>query len=218
VRLLVDTAAIKLFVVHPLRWPGSWNLKRQPRLATLVTLNTKAEIDLDNALDALRDASGQTVAPEFKRVLPAKPLAPDQFVLLSSAFAAIPNEHAHYDTWIRLGYAAHRATGGSDQGRNLWDDWSRKSTKFNAAEQDAARTRICAAIAGASAPRQISAGTIFWMARKAGWQQPLPEPPTHLDEPPPHPGPSHLGEAVKPPGSVRKAGPPRTQPLPGTVS
>jgi hypothetical protein len=200
-------------IVHPLRWPGSWNLKRQPRLASIVKLNANAEIDLGEALDALRDASGQTLVTEFKRALPAKPLGPDQFALFSSAFAAIPNEDAHYDTWIRLGYAAHRAAGGSDQGRDLWDQWSRKSTKFNTAEQDAAWKRICAAVAGASAPRQISAGTIFWMARQAGWERPLPEPPAHLDEPPPHPGPRYFGDPVEALGVTRNTGPTRTQTL-----
>jgi hypothetical protein len=182
-------------IVHPLRWPGSWNTKKEPHLARLLALNPDVEIDLGEALDALQDASGQPLAPEFKAALPVKPLPPEQLKVLASAFAAIPNEDAHYDTWIRLGYAAHRATGGSDQGFELWKEWSKKSAKYNAVEQEAAWTRICAAIDGASAPRQISAGTVFWMAREAGWKRPLPEPPVYLEEPPPHPGPDYIAGA-----------------------
>ncbi|WP_431266836.1 DUF3987 domain-containing protein [Dankookia sp. P2] len=41
--------------VHPLRWPGSWHRKAQPRLARIVA-EADAELDLDEALERLREA------------------------------------------------------------------------------------------------------------------------------------------------------------------
>ena len=40
--------------VHPLRWPGSWNRKAEPRIAQIVVLDDDHEIDLDEALTKLR--------------------------------------------------------------------------------------------------------------------------------------------------------------------
>jgi hypothetical protein len=152
--------------VHPLRWPGSWNLKDKPTLAKIVTLKDSAEIHLDEAVDALVEAV--EAAGYAKAALPqsSDPQAPVPVV--TSAMAKIPNVDEHYDTWIRYGYACYRAAGG-DAGRDIWDEWSRKSSKFNATEQEAAWKRIRGAIAGSSAPRTIGAGTIFFNAAGNGW-------------------------------------------------
>ena len=40
-------------IVHPIRWPGSWHRKGEPRLCEIVTLNPDAEIDLHNAYEIL---------------------------------------------------------------------------------------------------------------------------------------------------------------------
>jgi Protein of unknown function (DUF3987) len=44
--------------VHPLRWPGSWHRKREPRLATIVA-QTEIQIELGEALERLRLAGAQ---------------------------------------------------------------------------------------------------------------------------------------------------------------
>ena len=44
-------------VSHPLRWPGSWHRKGEPRLCEIVEANPDAEIDLDAALAALEAAA-----------------------------------------------------------------------------------------------------------------------------------------------------------------
>ena len=46
--------------VHPIRWPGSWHRKAEPKLAAIVALNEGAEIDLHEALELLREAAGST--------------------------------------------------------------------------------------------------------------------------------------------------------------
>jgi putative DNA primase/helicase len=48
-------------IVHPIRWPGSWHRKGEPKLCRIVTLNAEAEIDLHAALATLLD-----VQPEFR--------------------------------------------------------------------------------------------------------------------------------------------------------
>jgi hypothetical protein len=173
-------------VVHPLRWPGSWNQKIAPgRLCTIAALNESAEIHLDLALERLQEAV-ETVGlahdgadTERQSSAPQAPLP-----LLTSAMAAIPNPgtEVHYDRWIMFGYACYRAAG-SDAGYTLWDTWSRKSDKYNGAEQEAAWKRIGSAIRGSTASRTIGAGTIFFYAKMAGWQRPEPEPPSTPDGP-----------------------------------
>jgi RecA-family ATPase len=44
---------------HPLRWPGSWHRKAEPRLCRIVALDADREIDLDAVLDELIKAAPQ---------------------------------------------------------------------------------------------------------------------------------------------------------------
>jgi hypothetical protein len=48
--------------VHPIRWPGSWHRKAEPRLCRIVEANPDCEIDLDAALAALTQAAPNTVS------------------------------------------------------------------------------------------------------------------------------------------------------------
>ena len=40
-------------LVHPLRWPGNWHRKNEPRLARIVALNPDVEIDPSEAIELL---------------------------------------------------------------------------------------------------------------------------------------------------------------------
>lgn len=160
-------------VVHPLRWPGSWNHKGKPRLAHIIADHPDAEINLDEAIERITEAveaAGLAAADLPKSGTPEAPID-----LVTAAMAHIPNPGAdvHYDTWVKLGYAVHRATGGV--GFQIWDDWSQKSTKYNAAETEAAWRRISHAVDGVSAPITVGAGTIIFMAKAAGWERPKPD-------------------------------------------
>ncbi len=69
---LVGGDASNAPVVHPIRWPGSWHRKLQPRLSRTVSL-TEHEIDLQGALERLRDvtdAQGATASPPSRAGLP----------------------------------------------------------------------------------------------------------------------------------------------------
>lgn len=169
---------------HPLRMAGSWNTKAAPRLARIVGGNPAAELHLQDALEALQDAieaAGMQGMPPPPSGAPGHAQAP--VPTLRSAMAAIPNPDAHYDQWIRYGYALHRATGGAPEGRDIWDDWSRKSAKFTPAEQDAAWQRIASALSSKAPPRTIGAGTIFFDAAQHGWTRPTTEPPPDEQDP-----------------------------------
>ncbi len=169
-------------IAHPYRWPGSWNQKAKPVLARLVHVSDAAEIHLTEALDALSDAIELAGLAEAEPPRSGTSTAP--VPLLRSAMDAIPNPgtEIHYDTWIRLGYACWRAFDGSDDGFDAWDSWSRKSEKYDAGEQEAAWKRIGHAIEGSTAPRKVGAGTIFFYAKKVGWQRSEPEPRSTPDD------------------------------------
>lgn len=172
-------------VVHPLRWPGSWNCKAEPRMARITAENPQAEIHLGEALERLTEA---VEAAGLDQVgVPRSGDPQSSPALVASAMAAIPNAgtEVHYDTWIRLGYGCFRASGGAGWGRDAWEAWSKKSDKFDAGEQDAAWRRIGAAVTAAPAKVTIGAGTIFFMASAAGWTRPKPQPVDH--EPPADP-------------------------------
>lgn len=49
-------------IVHPMRWPGSWHKKSSPRLCRISELNESCEIHLDEALEKISDAVGESAA------------------------------------------------------------------------------------------------------------------------------------------------------------
>lgn len=160
-------------VVHPYRWPGSWNTKATPRLCRIVARNDGAEIHLVEAMEILAqsvEASGLAISATMP--VSGNPQAP--MARIRSAMAAVPNPgiDVHYSEWINFGYAVFNATGGEPDAFDIWDAWSRKSDKYNAGETEAAWKRIVAAINGTNAPRKIGAGTIIMKAKTAGWIDP----------------------------------------------
>jgi hypothetical protein len=50
-------------VCHPIRWPGSWHRKTEPRLCKIDTFDPDRTIDLDAALDVLTRASPASARP-----------------------------------------------------------------------------------------------------------------------------------------------------------
>ncbi|MCK1620801.1 AAA family ATPase [Bradyrhizobium sp. 159] len=87
--------------------------------------------------------------------------------LIASALTHIPNDDRDWDDWNRVAMAAWRATKGSDVAFNAFDEWSRKSSKY-----DAKSTREKWRMLFRSPPSEIGAGTIFKMAVENGWVRP----------------------------------------------
>jgi hypothetical protein len=82
---------------------------------------------------------------------------------LQSAMDAIPSEDR--EDWIKVGMALHHEFCGSDHGYVRWDDWSRTSAKYDPVDQE----RQWASF-GSNNETAITSRTIYWLARKAGWQ------------------------------------------------
>ena len=61
---LVGGDGTNISIVHPIRWPGSWHRKGTPRLAKIVA-SSDNEIDLAEAVERLRDASGAATFAGF---------------------------------------------------------------------------------------------------------------------------------------------------------
>mgnify|MGYP002629553635 CR=1 FL=1 len=199
-------------VVHPFRWPGSLNRKKPtaPRMAAIAHSNSAAEINLGEALDALEEVMGHdgwnvATGPQGAAGGAVGVAGDVDIGTLVSAMDAIPNPGTavHYDTWIRLGYAAYRATGGSLEGLDMWERWSRKSGKYDARETDLAWKRIASACSSKPPARIIGAGTIYYMAAQAGWA-----PPIRYFQHHPQPGAaggSQAGKSPFPPGGADEA-------------
>jgi hypothetical protein len=157
-------------VVHCFRWPGSVNRKNpdHPVLCSIERSNQDAEIHLIEAAEILAEAVEATAADvprsngstyRGRRELIANP------ELVAAAMATIPNPDLHYDEWIRWGYAVCAATAGS--GFDIWEAWSRKSSKHDDGETQETWKRICDA-----RPDRIGAGSIFAEAKRHGWSDP----------------------------------------------
>jgi hypothetical protein len=85
-----------------------------------------------------------------------------------AALAAIPNDDEDYELWWRVGLACAAALG--ESGRKDFNAWSRKSKKHDADGKgytDRAYSGFLKYVAEGKS--QITAGSIFHMAREAGW-------------------------------------------------
>ncbi|MBD0275438.1 MAG: PriCT-2 domain-containing protein, partial [Acetobacteraceae bacterium] len=171
--------------VHPLRWPGSWNRKREPgRMARITAINPTAEVELGDALERLQEAvEAAGLDCRASSTGPRTPGAAQAPVAdVAAALLHIPNTDVHWKEWLDLGYATYGATGGSDAGLEAWAAWSAKSAKHSDDECLKQWNRF-----HKSPPTKIGAGTVFFHAKAAGWQrsQPRPEPepePTSADD------------------------------------
>jgi hypothetical protein len=57
---IADADHSNISIVHPIRWPGSWHTKNEPRLCRIIEEND-VEIDLDVALQTLRKAQSALI-------------------------------------------------------------------------------------------------------------------------------------------------------------
>lgn len=82
---------------------------------------------------------------------------------LESAVLAIPNAGTgtHYDNWLHVGMGIKSKLG--EAGFDLWDRWSKQSSKYDPSTMQTTWAAI-------SEDGGITAGTIFHMAKEAGWK------------------------------------------------
>ncbi|MCG5527342.1 MULTISPECIES: DUF3987 domain-containing protein [Halorhodospira] len=128
-------------LVHPLRWPGSWHLKGEPRQCRVIGGNPEREISLQDAaewLDAAAELQG--IDPSgFKpkaaeKATQGAPQGGGDLLRVAKLLNEIPNDERHYDDWLKVGMAVHHETGGSSAGLALWEAWSMKASKHDPAQ------------------------------------------------------------------------------------
>ncbi|MBF0094476.1 MAG: PriCT-2 domain-containing protein [Alphaproteobacteria bacterium] len=83
--------------------------------------------------------------------------------LIASALDHIPNDDLPYDEWIKVGFALYAGLG--PDGCGLWEAWSAQSSKNDPG------TTISKWPTFATG-RSISVRTLFWEAKKNGWERP----------------------------------------------
>ena len=69
---LVDADPTSIPICHPIRWPGSWHRKAEPRLTEIVACNPDVEIELGAALAKLEPLAPAPARPDQ---LPRSPAA-----------------------------------------------------------------------------------------------------------------------------------------------
>jgi hypothetical protein len=105
--------------------------------------------------------------PKPERVITSSP----DIDRLRSALAAIPNEGGSslpYDKWRDVCFGVHHATGGSDEGLEVFREWSARSPKH---DDDFLENRVWC-YAGRTSGDVITERTLFALAERHGWQDP----------------------------------------------
>lgn len=152
-----DTSGVPLG--HPMRWPGSWHTKGEPRLCEIIE-QSEAEVDLDQAYDALmlmapqRSRTTSEVREGFKT-----PTALDGEEL-TRLLAKVPNgPHVTWDDWNRIGMTVFDASHGSDDGLAAFHEWSSTDGRYSASETDARWSHWFN-----SPPKDLSAASLYHAA------------------------------------------------------
>jgi hypothetical protein len=95
--------------------------------------------------------------------------------LIAAAMRCIPNDDLKWEEWTIWALAIFAASGGSQRGFDIFDEFSARSSKYDPITTDERWDEI-----SGSPPSATGAGKIFAAARAHGWQPPLPSaPPTY---------------------------------------
>ena len=158
---LVGADTTNKSIVHPIRWPGSWHRKNEPRLAKIVA-SSENEIDLAEAVQRLRAATGADTAGAKT----SSKLGADDPEAVKSALTVIPNDNLEWNDWNLIGMATWAATEGSGVGSAAFAEWSAKSSKNDPVATEARWQHY-----KTSPPTKIGFGSLVYLARKhsPGW-------------------------------------------------
>ncbi len=173
-----DTSCIS--IVHPLRWPGSWHCKATPKLARIAAISEDTEIDLATVLATLREAARKAGHAAPGRAPSAGNGAhgpaggsgqPVHRSIIAQALAVIPNDSALLDAkgiqlhgwnfWNTVGMTIWASTGGSEEGRALFHEWSAKAAIYNEANTNSRWDHFAT-----SPPSRLSFGSLVYRARQ----------------------------------------------------
>ena len=168
IALLAESDASAVPMVHPLRWPGTWHLKGEPRLARIVECNPDREVHLEEVLNILEDAANLRGIPlddEPRRTNGSAALADDDDLMALAR--AIPNDaDTSWDHWNLIGMAFWAASSGGDAGFAAFGLWSSKSPK-SGVSGDGGTTAARWRHYRTSPPTKLTLGKLVFLARQA---------------------------------------------------
>lgn len=161
-----DTSARSLS--HPMRWPGSWHTKGEPRLCVIKECNDDIEIDLADAVSRIEGLAGTVDVATHRegRATTFKTKVAWSAAVLMEVAEALPNKDLDWDAWNKMGMTFFDAAHGSDDGLEALHHWSEKSHKYDPYE-----TRGRWSHWHKHPPTDLSAGTLVREMRriKPGW-------------------------------------------------
>jgi putative DNA primase/helicase len=169
VEVLARGQQVVAFNEHPdTHKPYTWNGAGDPLTVPIGLLPTCSEAQAREfvaAADALLAQHGRPVgklteADEGRAHEANEQQRAADPALLRQALAALPNDDVEFDDWLRVLYATKGALG--DEGLDDFLHWSAKSAAKDKPENSTREYR-------AARPLKIGAGSIFYLAREAGW-------------------------------------------------
>lgn len=99
-------------------------------------------------------------------------LEPD-WTRIAGALAFVPGDDR--DDWLSVGMALHHESRGSDAGFSAWNEWSRRSEKYDARDQG----RVWKSF-GETKREAVGIGSLFDLAKRHGWNAKPPAEPSRL--------------------------------------
>jgi AAA domain/Primase C terminal 2 (PriCT-2)/RepB DNA-primase from phage plasmid len=149
---------------HVWRIPGTLNVPTKSKLA-------RGRSPIPAAVAIKKHYDGRLIDPSSLLALAPQPRRPNghdtapngppsfaEDARLRGALAVIPAEDR--DTWLKVGAALHHIGA-----RAVWDDWSKTSGKFDAADQD----RVWASFHAERKKGVVTIATIYALAKERGW-------------------------------------------------
>jgi predicted P-loop ATPase len=156
----VGADATAITPAHPLRWPGSWHRKNEPRLARIVDLRPDVEIEPSEVVELLQPLIPVQRAGGRRRGGSQHESELDNHDLAALG-EIIANPDLEWADWNRLGMAFFAASNGSEAGLAAFDRVSQRSAKY-----DASDTRRRWEHFHQSPPHRLGPGTLIYEARQ----------------------------------------------------
>lgn len=151
-----DMSAVPL--MHPMRWPGSWHTKGEPRLCEIIA-QTENELDLHEAYALLNEIAPTPVRVRRERgdagFKTPVALSGDD---VSRLLGKIDNPDSWAD-WNKVAMTVWDATHGSGEGLAALHQWSARHAKYDEYGTDARWEHFFD-----SPPRELSAGSLYHQA------------------------------------------------------
>lgn len=174
--MLVDGDDTAAALSHPMRLPGSWHTKSEPRLCRITDDgDADREIKLEWAVEELSKAlaakgeewKGRSAfaSPGTGQFKTKEPLSPET---LADAARIIPNDDLGWEAWNTIAMTFYDASHGSLEGYEALSEWSQKSLKYTPEGVEERWAHY-----PSSPPTEVSAGKLFHLIREVepGYKQ-----------------------------------------------